>query len=128
MMDISVRRQSGITERSKGIDVNTQAYQPDNQVYHRVFPGFAPPRVCVAFPAHADSGSGARPDAGKQGCRTGAGGIEFGNCPTSHFIPCSSCNSDQHARARACGCTYCTARSDCYAATHHHADTHTVYR
>ena len=113
--------QSGITERSRELDVNTQASQPDNQVYHRVSPGFNPPRVCVAFPAHADSG--ARPDAGKRGRRTGAEGIESGNRPTSCFIPCSTCNSDQHARA--CGCTNF---SDCYAATHHHADTHTVHR
>ena len=40
---------------------------------------------------------------------------------SSPALPATS--SDQHARA--CGCTNF---SDCYAATHHHADTHTVHR
>ena len=111
--------QSGITERSK---MSTRRLpNPITRSTIAFLLVLNPPRVCVAFPAHADSG--ARPDAGKRGRRTGAEGIESGNRPTSCCIPCSTCNSDQHARA--CGCTNF---SDCYAATHHHADTHTVHR
>ena len=121
-----VRRspQSGITERSQKLDVYTQVSQRDNQVYHRVFPGYDPRRVCVAFLDHADSDP--RPDAGKYVRGSGARGIESGNRLTADFIPCSAFNSDQHDRA--CGCANCDSRSDRYAATHHHPDTHTVHR